>query len=137
MFQLAYLSSTRGLLTPDEIAEILIVSRENNSKRGITGVLLYKGGNVLQVLEGEKSEVISLYAKIEKDERHAGIIRIYEKEVGERDFPEWTMGFHDLNAEGAKYLEGYDEFMALDFDIQKLHPSDALRLMKLFKASVR
>lgn len=44
MIQLAYVSSTRGLLNADDIANILIASREKNESRGITGMLLYKGG---------------------------------------------------------------------------------------------
>ena len=54
MIQIAYVSSTRELLSAEDIAQILSKSRENNGRRGITGMLLYKGGDVLQVLEGKR-----------------------------------------------------------------------------------
>jgi len=137
MIQLAYLSSTRSLLNVYEIAEILIKSRENNEKRGITGMLLYKDGNVLQILEGEEDPVRALFEKISNDPRHSGVLRLYEKSVEVRDFSEWTMGFHDLEAEGARYLEGFSEFLDPLFDISQLKPSTAARLLSLFKQGVR
>ena len=137
MIQLAYVSSTKGLLTADEIAKILVGSREKNRKLGITGMLLYKGGNVLQVLEGEKEEVVALFEVIRKDERHGGVIKLYQKNIEERDFPEWTMGFHDLNAEGARRLEGFSEFLDSSFDMHAIKPSAAAKLLHCFKSGVR
>ena len=40
MIQIAYVSLRRGLLTSDEIADLMITSRERNHARGITGMLL-------------------------------------------------------------------------------------------------
>src|SRR3954470_1590920 len=109
MIQLAYLSSTASLLSRDELTQLLVRSRANNGKHNITGMLLYKDGNVLQVLEGDRAEVLSLFQKTGKDPRHRGVIRLYEKEVKERDFPEWTMGFHDLNSEEVRSLPGFSD----------------------------
>jgi hypothetical protein len=36
-------------------------SRENNLRLDVTGMLLYKGGNFMQMLEGEKDAVLGLY----------------------------------------------------------------------------
>jgi len=137
MIQLAYVSSTRGLLPADDIAEILIVSREKNKKHGITGMLLYKGGNVLQILEGEPAEVLTLFEVIKKDERHHGVLKLYQKEIVTRDFEEWTMGFHDLDGEGAKYLEGYIEFLDPEFDMRAIKPSGAEKLLSAFRSGMR
>jgi hypothetical protein len=134
MIQLAYLSSTPALLSADDIAQILLTSRENNGRRGITGILLYKDGNVLQVLEGDEENVHRLFDTIKQDVRHRGVICMYEKVIECRDFPEWTMAFHDLNAEGARYLAGYSDLMAPDFDLSTLKSSDALKLIRVFKA---
>ncbi len=137
MIQLAYISSTRGLLTADDIAKILVGSRERNHQRGITGMLLYKGGNVLQILEGKPEQVIALFEVIRQDERHSGVIKLYQRNIAERDFPEWTMGFHDLNADGARNLEGYSEFLDPNFDVLTLTPSKAAKLLNAFKNAIR
>lgn len=134
LVQLAYLSSTPVLLSADAIAQILLVSRENNSRAGVTGLLVYKDGNVLQFLEGEDQEVEKLFAKISEDTRHRGIIRLFKKTIERRDFPEWTMGFYDLPAEGATYLDGYSGVMEKDFDLQTINSVAAQKLLHVFKA---
>lgn len=137
MIQLAYLSSAKGLFSPDDIASILVVSREKNARLGITGILLYRGGNILQILEGESENVLKLFAVIEADPRHFGVIRLYQKPIVERDFPEWTMGFYDLSAEGATYLEGFVDIFGPDFDMSTIKPSDAEKLISFFRREMR
>lgn len=137
MIQIAYVSSTRGSLTASGIADLLITSRQKNSARGITGILLYKGGNVLQVIEGDETQVLSLFLAIEKDPRHTGVIKIYQKSIAARDFPEWTMGFHDLDAAQARQLEGFSEIFDADFDMHTIKPSLAAKLLRSFKADIR
>lgn len=137
LIQIAYVSSTRGLLTAREISELLVTSRERNHARGVTGVLLYKDGNILQVIEGEEETVQSLYSAIKRDARHTGVIRIYQKAIAARDFPEWTMGFHDLRAKDARQLEGFNEILDPDFDMRLLSPSSAAQLLASFKGAVR
>jgi len=51
MLSLIYVSTSVKLLNDEELLDILKVSRENNSGKDITGLLLYKGGNFMQVLE--------------------------------------------------------------------------------------
>ena len=137
MIQLAYVSSTRGLLIADDIVNILVASREKNGNCGITGMLLYKGGNVLQILEGKEAQVLPLFEVIQKDERHSGIIKLYQKNIEARDFPEWTMGFHDLSAEGARQLRGFSEILDSDFDMHTIKPSAAAKLLSCFKSGIR
>ena len=137
MIQIAYVSSTRGFLTVAEILEILVASREKNRVREITGMLLYKDGNVLQIIEGEEAAVNSLFEVIQKDVRHTGIIKLYQKRVEERDFPEWTMGFHDLDAEGVRNVEGFSEFFDRGFDMHSIKPSSAAVLLSSFRTGIR
>lgn len=137
MIQLAYVSSTRGLLHREDIVDILEVSRRKNKLAGITGMLLYKDGSVLQILEGEPEKVRHLYSVIQKDHRHGSVIRLYEKEVSERDFPEWSMGFSDLNSEEAKRLDGFSEILDPKFDMHEIKPSAAEKLLRAFKSGFR
>ncbi len=137
MIQLVYISSTRQLLTGDEIARILTQSRSNNAAVGVTGILLYKGGNVLQVLEGEKDSVQQTFDRIEKDPRHFGVVILYEKELAAPDFPEWSMAFSDPQAEGAKCMDGYNAIMEKAKDGQDIPSSDAEKLVQMFVERMR
>ncbi len=137
MIQIAYVSSTIGLLTVDEITNILTASRVKNEQRGITGMLLYKGGNVLQILEGDEAQVLPLFDAIQKDARHKAVMKLYQKSVATRDFPEWTMGFHDLSAAEARQLPGFSEILDAGFDMLTIKPSAAAKLLSCFKSAIR
>jgi hypothetical protein len=137
MIQVAYVSCAVPAFAPDDIAEILLTSRANNTARGVTGLLLYRGGDIMQVLEGEEPVIRRLLDTIQRDTRHRSIIKLFEKAITQRDFKDWSMGFRDLNAEGATYLEGYSEFLAPDFRFADMKESTALKLLKSFKERMR
>jgi hypothetical protein len=132
MIQLAYVSSTSRLLTGPEIADLLIKSRANNARLGITGILLYKAGGVLQVLEGGEADVTALFATIERDRRHQSVILLFKKPVDGPDFPDWRMAFRDLNSKEVADLEGVSEVSAPHFNLMALDPEQAAMLLRKF-----
>lgn len=75
-------------------------SRENNRRRGITGMLLFDGHSFLQILEGAKDPVLRLFGVIKEDRRHTEVIEILQQPVAQRDSPDWTMAFRDLSTGG-------------------------------------
>ncbi|GAB2519689.1 BLUF domain-containing protein [Spirosoma aerophilum] len=95
---IAYLSSSTGLLSPNELARILNQSQKNNRALGITGILLYFNGNIIQVLEGEEESVNNLYEVIRQDARHTHVVQLYRKPIARRSFPDWLMGYKALSA---------------------------------------
>ena len=50
----------------------------------------------MQALEGPEAAVRATVARIERDRRHAGIIRLWDGPIEARVFGEWEMGFDDL-----------------------------------------
>ena len=92
MICLAYLSSASGALSAGEVNDILAVSRDNNARDGITGLLCHYDGSFLQFLEGEPETVGRTFARIGRDPRHGGLIEVYRKSISERAFGAWTMG---------------------------------------------
>jgi hypothetical protein len=88
--QVLYHSRAAALPTPTDLAALLAWSQENNAKYGITGLLLYSEGRYVQVLEGPKTAVEDLYARIQRDTRHAEVETI-SRGPGPRRFPIWSM----------------------------------------------
>ena len=88
LFRLMYISSGSRKFDAGELEEILAASRKNNAAVGVTGMLLYLDGNFLQLLEGEREEVETLYERILLDKRHGGAIALSRAEVEERLFPD-------------------------------------------------
>lgn len=80
MYFLIYVSIARNALRSEELLELLRVSRENNMRDGITGLLLYKDGKFMQLLEGPEATVCATYSRIEKDRRHHDVTILLQDE---------------------------------------------------------
>jgi len=134
MFQLIYVSSSSRLLSKNELLSILKKSRQNNTQRGITGLLLYKEGNIMQLLEGERAEVERVFAKVNQDERHYDVIVLFRGEVAAREFPDWSMGFHDLTSAEVRQTAGFNEFLNTPLTAREFEtPTRVTRLFGMFK----
>ncbi len=90
IFQLIYASTPFGF---DEgtLAALLIVSRRNNARDGVTGALICRGDLYLQLLEGPQDMVERAFQRIEWDRRHLDVKVLSRRNVTERLFPEWAM----------------------------------------------
>ena len=135
LISLVYVSTSVVPFSKQDFLELLAKSRENNLKLGITGMLLFKDGNFLQVHEGDREKVHSLYQKITQDPRHAKLAGLFEGSSTERDFPDWSMGFHDLRSPETVKIPGSNYFLdtsltAADFSSD---PGRAKKLLLLFK----
>ncbi|MFM9031945.1 MAG: BLUF domain-containing protein, partial [Opitutaceae bacterium] len=106
-----YVSSARRKFGAPELAELLTRAREKNSRIGVTGLLLYKAGLFLQVLEGESNRVRELYDRIASDERHRACSVVLEGTLPERRFSDWSMAFRNLDDPELTKLPGYSAFM--------------------------
>jgi hypothetical protein len=111
MLSLIYVSSAVELLSDEELLELLQESRENNARLGITGMLLYKDGNFMQVLEGEDEVVRALAAAIERDRRHKAFTVLIEEPISERQFAGWSMAFNNLDRADRMDVPGYSRFL--------------------------
>jgi len=123
------------LFSQAELLALLGKSRANNEKLGITGIMLYRDGNFIQLLEGEAGDVRALYQKIKRDRRHGGVIVLLEGSVAERDFPDWSMAFRDLSLAENNSLPGFNQFinLPLNTDVFKHNSSQVRTLLNVFK----
>ncbi|OQX12545.1 MAG: family 3 adenylate cyclase [Desulfobacteraceae bacterium IS3] len=98
MKRLTYISRLNSPLSEKEIEEIGIISRQNNQKQDITGVLIYFGGLFFQIIEGDDVKIDRLYEKIGQDKRHTDILCLKtEHQAEERLFPNWSMNVINLD----------------------------------------
>ncbi|MEO7192701.1 MAG: BLUF domain-containing protein [Vicinamibacterales bacterium] len=138
MFSLVYISSAVIPFSATELADLLAVSHRNNATLGITGMLLYKDGNVMQALEGEEAAVRKLYGKIERDPRHRGVMTILQGPSEGRQFAGWSMAFRDLRAGAAEQTPGYSEFLNTPLTSEEFSSDSGRcqRLLTTFKKSM-
>jgi len=99
LFRLIYSSEAKPDLSTADLEEMLAESRIRNRAHGITGVLVFVDGAFLQILEGEKDDVLDLMERIEVDPRHRGVKVFHEEMTGERAFASWNMAYLSPSAE--------------------------------------
>ncbi len=138
MFFMIYVSSANSSFSRSELLNLLEKCHQNNARLEITGMLLYKDGNFMQVLEGEEAVVRQLYNKIAGDARHHGAITLMQGSIKERQFPAWTMGFRDLNSPDALRTPGYNEFLNTKLTGEEFSsdPTRSQKLLLTFKKTM-
>lgn len=94
LHQLTYISTARTSLILSDVEGILEVSRANNSRHQVTGLLIFDGKRFLQALEGPLDTVEATFARIALDSRHRGLVKLSSRHVDEREFGAWSMASH-------------------------------------------
>jgi len=110
MLSIVYLSTASHEYSDGDLAVLLMNSRANNRRLDLTGILLYKNGEFMQLLEGPDAVVRERYAIIAADPRHTNVKVLAEDTVDARKFPDWTMGYQPVTDEMAKIIPGFDTF---------------------------
>ncbi len=116
LVRLMYASRAADSVNAEELAAILKKSKENNAATGVTGVLCFcfNADIFLQVLEGSRDAVSSVYNRIAQDPRHHDVVLLHYEEIGERHFSSWSMGQVNMNRLNPALLLKYSERSVLD-----------------------
>ena len=93
LFTLLYVSELAQHDAGD-VERICRVSRDNNERDGITGLLVFDGHSFCQFVEGPHDEIARLLARVERDTRHVRMRVLHHgPAVGGRRFPDWRLGY--------------------------------------------
>jgi len=111
-----YLSEATTPLSRSELLALNFHAATNNAQRGITGLLLYSGGNFMQVIEGRPDRVGEIMRIVRADPRHLNIRTLVDEIAPERLFAQWSMGL---------------------LDTERLRPVDTDRLSMVMRAAQR
>lgn len=114
LVRLMYASRAAKPLDGEELAQILRQSRTDNAQRGVTGLLCTSGGLFIQVLEGGRAAVNTLYNRLVADPRHTEVTLLAYEEISERRFAGWAMGQVNLARLNPAVLLKYSESATLD-----------------------
>lgn len=115
MYSVLYTSTAAAPFDTPALEALLSQSREANTRRGITGLLLYRAGRFIQFLEGPEPAVRALLAQIAEDARHENVRVLLDGRTSQRQFPEWTMGYDSPAVPSGPLPPGFrDTFEDLD-----------------------
>ena len=132
---IAYVSRTtaneRGINLPAGLSNIVQVSRKRNSAAQISGVLSYRRGQYVQVLEGPATEIDDLMKKVLADPRHNDIWVFVDEKVTKRSFDNWRVSIFDFIDQGPifkTFIEDHQQTLdAFTFE-QKARLQDFINL---------
>lgn len=91
--RLFYASEVAPAVDATQVRLILGVSRMNNRRADVTGMLAYTGRHFLQVLEGDGAAVERTMRRIAADPRHGAIRTLHREQAAQRRFDAWSMAF--------------------------------------------
>jgi hypothetical protein len=114
LVRLMYASRAAEAVDTSALLSILKESKAKNPALGVTGVLCFASGVFLQVLEGGRAQVNSLYNRIVADTRHTDVVLLSYEEIEERCFASWSMGQVNLSRVNPSLLLKYSETGVLD-----------------------
>lgn len=110
IYQLIYKSRATDKITQDTLLKILKKAQENNERFQLSGFLIFKNNEFIQLLEGAKENVLTIFNTIKEDSRHSDIEILLETNSKERAMAAWVMGYGSSDQE-------YDLLKAEDFHI--------------------
>jgi len=100
--RIAWSSVPSSSFSAARLGEIVAPARWNNKCNDVSGMLLYTGVHFLEILEGEESVLNEMWSRLERDDRHASLVRIGDEACNERRFADWKMAYADDQVVGSQ-----------------------------------
>ncbi|MCD9027183.1 BLUF domain-containing protein [Luteimonas sp. BDR2-5] len=114
--RLLYRSAQLYEFTAAQMRQLVRRSRACNAAHGITGLLLYRDGLFLHLLEGGAGAIEALYARIAGDPRHCEVRLLARDARASRLLPGWDLAWAEVPVDDS----GVPAFAGLDSDARAL-----------------
>lgn len=96
MISITYVSSAVRQFREATLLDLVEQCQGNNTRLGVTGVLVYSDGNFMQVIEGPGLVTHALYDRIRRDDRHRNVTTVHIQPLEVREFQGWSMAYNIL-----------------------------------------
>jgi hypothetical protein len=129
LVQVIYVNAVAPQTSEQDTAEFLKDIRKTNRKNDISGMMLYVGGWILLLLEGEAHKVDAAFQEISALKRE--MRAILREPVAEREFPDWIMGFEAVAPVEVARLLGQPLLLESGSQLGHLEPRSAKTLLSI------
>lgn len=127
-----YFSASASLLREADLLTLLEQSRHDNAKAGITGILLFDRGSIVQVIEGEKEAIEALFGRIERDYRHTNVTKVFDGPISQRLFADWNMGYRTITTHQLDIVKSVLDLYKTEWLSVKPSNTVILQMLKVF-----
>ncbi|MDC9701432.1 MAG: BLUF domain-containing protein [Alphaproteobacteria bacterium] len=97
LFTISYYSKSRllflGKKLTKEIRLILDSCNRNNPLANITGTMIFNDHYFVQIMEGDRTLVSTMFSRIIQDPRHSDVVILNAGTIKERSFRDWSAAF--------------------------------------------
>jgi hypothetical protein len=115
LYTILYTSGANEPFDTEDLVELAFQAKKWNNSHSITGCLAYVEGvlngktkcQFLQVMEGSKSDVDGVFAKIKFDTRYKDIVMIKEGRIDKRKFSAWKMCVERIELDNNSILQHF------------------------------
>jgi hypothetical protein len=129
LIHVIYVSAATPEISEHDTAEFLKEARKTNRRHDVSGMMLYVGGCLLLLLEGEAHKVDAASQEIVAPKRE--MRAILREPVAEREFPDWIMGFEAVAPADAARLLGEPLVFDSTTRIARIEPRSAKTLLSI------
>lgn len=133
MFYLIYSSKAVPQISENELRDIISAAERNNRENNITGLLIFYNGTFIQMLEGDESAVMETFDKIEEDERHTAVLKLFSGNEEKRHFPDWKMALRVVDEATFNKIDAYETLEEGDRFLNQINDDHiGLRMLRYF-----
>lgn len=129
LIHVIYVGAASPDLSEHDTVKFLNEARKANRRSDVSGMMLYVGGCLLLLLEGEAANIDVASRAICAEKREMRML--LREPIAEREFPEWIMGFETIEPLEASRLLGepllFDPFSG----VVRIEPSSAKTLLSI------
>jgi len=130
-----YLSRAVQSFTNDQLQDLAAAASARNAGMDVTGLLLFSGGNFLQVLEGPSPAIAPLVERIARDARHTDLRVLRMASLPKRTFSAWHMGVLNVSELRPVDAAHFEMLTRILFAKSPEHSDRAVRsLLRRFRA---
>lgn len=116
LFQLVSVSQADETLSYRDLEAFLDAAIQRNTANGVTGLLVYRDGRFLQILEGAQDDVLEAIGESIKEPQHTRVKVVAERPTGDRLFPFWAMAYQDGDLESSPCAPLFERLFQLAGD---------------------
>lgn len=111
---ICYVSTHHTGLSDFAIDRILKSAQIYNNKHGVSGVFVSASNRFFQILEGDEKEINLLFDRIQRDDRHTNIIKLFNTTIDRPFFTSYNSSFRV--ALGSEEIKEVNKYLAVNSD---------------------
>jgi hypothetical protein len=104
---IVYRSRAVAPMSDTDLFYLLAHARENNARRGLSGIIVYDRGHFFQWIEGHDQQLGSVWNSIRSDPRHTDVKVLVDQQIPTRLFDGWTMQFAHRDRQHESIVDGF------------------------------